>query len=553
SAQTPCTASYATVDGLSGSLTPSYSNNINVGPAAASASYAGDGNHAGSNNAASFAISKASSSVAVSCPATDQPYTGSAQAPCTASYATVDGLSGSLTPSYSNNINVGTAAASASYAGDGNHAGSNNAASFAISKASSSVAVSCPATDQPYTGSAQAPCTASYATVDGLSGSLTPSYSNNINVGPAAASASYAGDGNHAGSNNAASFAISKASSSVAVSCPATDQPYTGSAQTPCTASYATVDGLSGSLTPSYSNNINVGTAAASASYAGDGNHAGSNNAASFAISKASSSVAVSCPATDQPYTGSAQTPCTASYATVDGLSGSLTPSYSNNINVGTAAASASYAGDGNHASSNNAASFAISKASSSVAVSCPATDQPYTGAAQTPCTASYATADGLSGSLTPSYSNNVNVGPAAASASYAGDGNHAGSNNAAGFAISKASSSVAVSCPATDQPYTGSAQTPCTASYATVDGLSGSLTPSYSNNINVGTAAASASYAGDGNHASSNNAASFAISKASSSVAVSCPATDQPYTGSAQAPCTASYATVDGLSGSLT
>src|SRR5438876_6333858 len=106
------------------------------------------------------------------------------------------------------------------------------------------------------------------------------------------------------------------------MSCAAMAQPYTGSAQTPCTASYATVDGLSGSLTPSYSNNINVGTAAASASYAGDGNHAGSNNAASFAISKASSSVAVSCPATDQPYTGSAPTPCTASYATADGLSG---------------------------------------------------------------------------------------------------------------------------------------------------------------------------------------------------------------------------------------
>src|SRR5437899_2761775 len=200
----------------------------------------------------------------------------------------------SLTPSYSNNVNVGPAAASASYAGDGNHAGSNNAAGFAISKASSSVVVSCPATDQPYTGSAQTPCTASYATADGLSGSLTPSYSNNVNVGPAAASASYAGDGNHAGSNNAAGFAISKASSSVAVSCPAADQPYTGSAQTPCTASYATADGDRKSVVPGYSNKVNVGAAAARASNAGDGNHAGSNNAASIAISKASSTTLLS-------------------------------------------------------------------------------------------------------------------------------------------------------------------------------------------------------------------------------------------------------------------
>src|SRR5439155_293521 len=220
---------------------------------------------------------KAPSSVAVSCPATDQPCTGSAQPPCTASFAAADGLGGSPLSLHDALPILGTAAASASYAGDGNHAGSNNAAGFAISKAPSSVVVSCPATDQPYTGSAQTTCPASYATVDGLSGSLTPSYSNNVNVGPASASASYAGDGNHAGSNNAAGFAISKASSSVAVSCPATDQPYTGSAQTPCTASYATADGLSGSLTPSYSNNVNVGPAAASASYAGDGNHAGSN------------------------------------------------------------------------------------------------------------------------------------------------------------------------------------------------------------------------------------------------------------------------------------
>src|SRR5438876_10280788 len=111
--------------------------------------------------------------------------------------------------------------------------------------------MSCAAMAQLYTGSAQTPCTASYATVDGLSGSLTPSYSNNVNVGPAAASASYAGDGNHAGSNNAASFAISKASSSVAVSCPATDQHYTGSPQTPGTATCAAADGQGGRLAPS--------------------------------------------------------------------------------------------------------------------------------------------------------------------------------------------------------------------------------------------------------------------------------------------------------------
>src|SRR5439155_1079883 len=76
----------------------------------------------------------------------------------------------------------------------------------------------------------------------------------------------------------------------------------------------------------------------------------------------------------------------------------------------------ACYQGISNFAASSGSLVQQVNPASSTTTVTCPVTAQPYTGAAQTPCTASYATADGLSGSLTPSYSNNVNVGPAAAS-----------------------------------------------------------------------------------------------------------------------------------------
>jgi hypothetical protein len=79
-----------------------------------------------------------------------------------------------------------------------------------------------------------------------------------------------------------------------------------------------------------------------------------------------------------------------------------------------------------------------IDPARSAVTVSCPASAT-YTGAAIAPCTASYSGAGGLSGSLTPSYSNNVNVGAAGASATYAGDANHAGNSGAGGFAITAA------------------------------------------------------------------------------------------------------------------
>src|ERR1051325_9999829 len=119
-------------------------NSVTVGSAPASATYGGDVNHDGSNNSANFAITKASSSVTVNCPASET-YTGSAIEPCTASFSGAGGLSGTLTPTYMNNVNVGTATASATYGGDANHDGSNNSANFAITKASSSVTVNCAA------------------------------------------------------------------------------------------------------------------------------------------------------------------------------------------------------------------------------------------------------------------------------------------------------------------------------------------------------------------------------------------------------------------------
>ena len=111
---------------------------------------------------------------------------------------------------------------------------------------------------------------------------------------------------------------------------------------------------------------MNVGTATASSTYAGDANHESSANASTFTISEATSSVTVACPAPPQPYTGLPLTPCTASYTTSDGLSGSLTVSYTDNVNVGTATASSTYAGDANHESSANASTFTIFNAANS-------------------------------------------------------------------------------------------------------------------------------------------------------------------------------------------
>src|SRR2546426_8976746 len=83
---------------------------------------------------------------------------------------------------------------------------------------------------------------------------------------------------------------------------------------------------------------------------------------------------------------------------------------------------------------------------------------------------------------------------------SFAGDGNHFGSDDSADFEIGKASSTTAVTIIGGPFTYTGSAQMPATVS-VTGAGLSLSPDADYANNVNAGTATASYTFAGDDNH----------------------------------------------------
>jgi uncharacterized lipoprotein YehR (DUF1307 family) len=170
------------------------------------------------------------------------------------------------------------------------------------------------------------------------------------------------------------------------VSCPA-NVTYNGSAQTPCTVSVTGAGGLNLTPAPSYSNNMNAGTATASYTYAGDANHTGSSDSKNFTIDLASSTTVVSCPA-NVTYNGSAQTPCSVSVTGAGGLNLSPAPTYANNVNAVTATASYTYAGDANHTGSSDSKNFTIDLASSTTVVSCPA-NVTYNGSAQTPCSVS--------------------------------------------------------------------------------------------------------------------------------------------------------------------
>jgi hypothetical protein len=110
---------------------------------------------------------------------------------------------------YEDNIDAGSAIASAEWAGDENHTGTSASGRFTIDKAPSTVTVSCPASVV-FTGFAIEPCTAR-ATGPMLDQSVTPlAYANNVAVGPATAKATFPGDANHTSKEGSAAFQIAK-------------------------------------------------------------------------------------------------------------------------------------------------------------------------------------------------------------------------------------------------------------------------------------------------------------------------------------------------------
>jgi hypothetical protein len=511
SAQTPCTASVTGAGDLNESLTVSYTNNTNAGIAGASATYAGDANHETSSDSENFTIDKAASTTTVSCPASVT-YNGAAQTPCTASVTGAGDLNEALTLNYSDNMNAGTASANASFGGDDNHTGSSNSATFAIAKAAVTATAGSGSTI--YDGSPKAP--SACAVTGAYTGDLTCA-NDPATVGPNAGTTTIAAIVSGTGLTNFeitpvnGSFTIAKADSTTVVTCPASVI-YTGAAQTPCTVAVTGAGGLNLTPAPNYTNNIVVGTATASYNYAGDDNHEASGDSENFAIDKADSVTTITCPASVT-YNGSAQEPCTATVTGAGDLNESLTINYTNNTDAGTANASASYAGDANHNGSSDSETFAIAQAASTTVVVCPA-NVTYTGSPIEPCTASVTGAGGLNEAVAVVYANNTNAGTANATATFAGDANHTGSNDAKTFAIDQATSTTVVTCPAS-VVYNGSAQTPCTANVTGAGGLNESLAVSYSGNTNVGTATAEASFAGDLNHTSSSDSETFAITKA--------------------------------------
>jgi len=562
------TASVTGTGGLNQSLTVTYNGRnatvygptntppTNAGDYTASASYPGDANHIGSSDSHDYSIFAAGSVTQAS--VTDAIYDGNPHG-ASASVTGAGGLSQSVTVTYTGRnttiygpattppTNAGDYTASGSYAGDANHTASNDSKDYSILPAGSVTQAS--VNDATYDGNPHGG-TAAVTGAGGLSQSATVTYAGRnstvygpsttppTNAGNYTASASYAGDANHTASSDSKDYSILKATSVTQAS--VSDATYDGNPHGG-SALVTGAGGLSQSVTVSYTGRngtvygpspaapTNAGDYTASASYAGDANHTASNDSKDYSILQAASVTQAT--VNDATFDGSPHGG-TALVTGAGGLNQTLTVTYSGRnatqygpsttppTNAGDYTASASYPGDANHVSSTGSKAYSIFKAASvsQASVSDAMFDgNPHGGSALV------TGAGGLNQSLTVTYSGRnttvygpgttppTNAGDYIASASYAGDANHSSSNVSNSYSILKASSTTTVICPAS-VPASGSALAPCTANATGVGGLSVALQVGYANNVNAGTATATASYAGDSNHLASAGSATFVI-----------------------------------------
>jgi hypothetical protein len=153
-------------------------------------------------------------------------------------------------------------------------------ASIVITPNAPSIQISCPSSVE-FSAVAQAPCN---AVVTGLAfgATVTLTYSSNLNVGAASVIATLPPGPNHGGATASGGFQITPAATTTTVTCPETVV-YTGSPITPCSA-LTIGPGLNELNTPTYSNNVGLGTAGASYTFEAGGNYLGSSDSQTFRI-----------------------------------------------------------------------------------------------------------------------------------------------------------------------------------------------------------------------------------------------------------------------------
>ncbi len=601
----PCTAKVTGAGNLDLAMAVTYAGNINAGTATASASYAETANYLASSDSKNFTIAKAPTTSAVTCSAGPFTYTGAAIEPCTAQVTGTGGLDLALAVTYADNVNAGTAAASAGYAETANYLASSDSKNFTIGQATPTLSI----TNSPaaYDGTPQE------AEVKGsVAGAVTNVLYNGAaavptNAGTYVVTADFTpGDANHKTLTGAAAgtFVIEKAGSPVLwVTNPTVT--YNGAPQAASLSASAAAETITG--TPSnvkYNGSatvpVDAGVYIVTADFTPDDvtnfDSVSGMPAGTFTIAKAPTTSAVTCGAGPFIYTGAAIEPCTAKVTGAGDLDQGLAVTYAANVNAGTASASAGYAETANYLASGDSKNFTIDQATPTLSitnapitydgtphavivagsVAGAVTNVLYNGAAAAPTdagtyavtadftpddTTNYRTLIGApagtfvivpAGSLvlaitnptvtyngtpqaalvvgsvpgTPSsirYNGSTTVPAAAGTYLVTADFMPADTTNygsvsgmpAGSFTIAKAPSTTTVTCSAGPFTYTGAAIKPCTAKVVGAGRLNHALAVSYTGNVAVGTATASASYPGGANYLASSDNEVFVIGEA--------------------------------------
>ncbi|MEZ4714194.1 MAG: MBG domain-containing protein [Caldilineaceae bacterium] len=494
--------------------------------------------------AGNFVIDKAATTTTVSCGAGPFTYSGSAIEPCSASVAGPS-LSLTLTVTYTNNVNAGTATADASYAGDANHLPSSDSKNFTIDKATPTLSITNPAVV--YTGSPQAANVigsvagaVSAVKYDGSSTAPT-------DIGVYAVTADFAptdsANYNSLSGATAGNFEITAAPTIPTLSVNNSPVVYNGSPQAAIVtgSTPGTVSAIKYNGSPTVP--TNAGTYAVTADFTPDDtvNYTSLSGASAgnFVIQKATPLLSITNPAVV--FTGSPQTAnvvgSVAGAVSAVKYDGSTTAP----TNVGVYAVTANFvptdSTNYNSLSGAAAGNFSITATPTTPTLSVTNSPVIYNGSPQaatvvgsTPGTVSAVKYNGSSTVPT-------NAGAYAITADFTPNDtvNYTGLSGASAgnFIINKAATTTTVTCSGGPFPGTGTAIQPCTAT-VTGPGLNQPLPVTYLNNVNAGTATASASYPGSANYLPSSDSKTFVIGKATPTLTV----TNSPvtYSGAAQA-----------------
>jgi hypothetical protein len=341
-------------------------------------------------------------------------------------------------------------------------------------------------------------------------------------VYPSGVGAAFAGTSTQTASSGSADLTVTPAEEVLVptvttVTCAPGPFTYTGEPVTPCSVTVTADDGLSLTPDPAYTANVAAGTATASYDYPGDDTHAPSADSATFAVGQAtllvdalpaSKTFGGPEPALGWTYRGFVH----GEDATSAGVTGAadcarapgehvLGGPYPISCLPGTLS-TANYRFE-----TGDSAAFTIDPADAACHVA--GFSGPYDGSAH-----------GASGSCTGAAGEDLSAGldlgasftdvPGGTASWTFSASDYEPQSGSAAIEIAPAASAVTVTCPAL-VPYTGSAQTPCTASVTGAGGLEAPLDVAYEHNV-TGIATASASYPGDRNHEPGSGSATFTI-----------------------------------------